>query len=548
VSTDTQKILIDALFDEGFGRYLTPSLLTRRKLTRAKPPFDNVDLILVTHWHGDHFNAKMVADHLKNNPRGVLVAPQQVVEKLKERKDFAKIGRQVEEVTPATGAVVKKTINNIEMKILGMKHVPYPIDGVDKHARVQVLGFLVTIGGVTFLHAGDAIYDLDEEFIALSKIDREHVDILFIEYFDRSENSANIVQNVIRPDKIIGMHVPPSDIELVEDTFRQTYPGGILFGKSMEKKQIAVSPHGSRDPVIFASYAQNEEQLHHTLILTESIRTFAGKFQEAPIWLFMPDNLARTRKQTLAKLDTLNVEVKVSDTPKEALPFYFAGKTFAAAKCEALAEGRTRVLIWMDEDTVVLTEPTEVVLDEGISLGYRPVMHKNIGSLYEEPLDQFWARVYEKLGVSDDAVFPMVTVASRETLRPYFNAGLLVVRPERGILKKWAESFRVLYGDPVFVEMVEEDMYKRIFLHQAALSGAILNRLRREEMTELPRKFNYPLFFKQMHGAEEEFDSIDGVVSFRYDVYFKDPDPNWSKKLKGDPQKITWLAERLGKR
>ncbi|UCG51856.1 MAG: hypothetical protein JSW58_17100, partial [Candidatus Latescibacterota bacterium] len=44
VSTDTQKILIDALFDEGFGRYLTPSLLTRRKLTRAKPPFDNVDL------------------------------------------------------------------------------------------------------------------------------------------------------------------------------------------------------------------------------------------------------------------------------------------------------------------------------------------------------------------------------------------------------------------------------------------------------------------------------------------------------------------------
>jgi hypothetical protein len=490
----------------------------------------------------------MVADHLKNNPRGVLVAPQQVVDKLKERRDFAKISEQVEAVTPATGTVVRKTINNIGMKILGMNHVPYPIDGVDKHAAIQVLGFLVTIGGVTFLHAGDAIYDLDDQFIVSSRIDEEHIDILFIEYFDRSENSANVVKNVIRAGHIIGMHVPPSDVELVRDTFRQTYPGGILFEKSMEKKRITTSSRGSQNPVVFATYAENEEQLHHVLLLTESIRTFAGRFQEAPIWLFIPENLARTQEKTIAKLGSLHVEVNVSHTPKEALPFYFAGKTFAAAKCEAQAEGKTRVLVWMDEDTIVLDEPFEVTLDDKTHLGYRPVMHKNIGSLYEEPLDEFWAKVYEKLGVSDDAVFPMMTVASRETLRPYFNAGLLVVKPERGILRRWAESFRVLYQDSVFVEMVEADMYKRIFLHQAALAGAILNHLRKNEITELPDKFNYPLFFKQMYGAEEEFESIDGVVSFRYDVYFKNPDPDWSKKLKGDPQKITWLAKRLGKR
>jgi hypothetical protein len=227
--------------------------------------------------------------------------------------------------------------------------------------------------------------------------------------------------------------------------------------------------------------------------------------------------------------------------------FYYAAKVFAAARAEEQAEGRGGILAWLDEDTIVLQEPEAFALQPGRALAYRPVMHKNIGTLYAQPVDDFWARIYRKLSVPDSALFPMITPADGDTIRPYFNAGLLVVRPERGILRRWAEDFTVLAGDTVLVSMSREDRFKRIFLHQTALVGAILNRAAREEMLELPAQYNYPLFFKEMYGASHAFDDIADVVTLRYDVYFRDPAPDWKQRLKGPPDRISWLIERLGR-
>jgi hypothetical protein len=186
------------------------------------------------------------------------------------------------------------------------------------------------------------------------------------------------------------------------------------------------------------------------------------------------------------------------------------------------------------------------MLAGGKSLGYRPVMHQNIGSLYSEKPDEFWTRLYRDLSVPEAAVFPMKTVADGKTLRPYFNAGLLVVKPERGILRKWAGCFTVLYRDPVLVGMCGRDERTRVFLHQAALAGAILSLLSKDEMVQLSDRCNYPIFFKEMYGAEREFDTIDGVVTLRYDVYFQNPAPDWAEKLKGPAATVSWLKERLG--
>jgi hypothetical protein len=322
---------------------------------------------------------------------------------------------------------------------------------------------------------------------------------------------------------------------------------------------FAINPHKTASPelkaeieekhiMIFASFAENEEQLYHTLPLAESIRTFAGKFRDAPIWIYAPKSLIDKEQEMVDKFTALNAEIKNSTAPEEALEFYFARKVFAAAKAEAEAQGKTEILVWMDEDTIVIKEPLDFALDQGVSLGYRPVMHQLIGSLYDEPADEFWSQVYEKLSVPESAIFPMITPADQKKIRPYFNAGLLVVRPERGILRKWAECFPLLYQDTVFAETCKQDRLKRIFLHQVALAGAILNLLKQEEMTQLSLQYNFPLFFKQMFGAVREFDSLDDVVTFRYDVYFRNPDPNWSEKLKGPKEVIDWLKVRLEKK
>ena len=188
------------------------------------------------------------------------------------------------------------------------------------------------------------------------------------------------------------------------------------------------------------------------------------------------------------------------------------------------------------------------MLGSGVSFGYRPVTHKRIGSLYSEPPDEFWSRIYQKLSVPEDSIFPMSTVADKKIIRPYFNAGLLVVRPERGILRKWRQSFTTLYEDPALVEMCHQDEDKKIFIHQVALAGAMLSLLKREEMVEFSHLFNYPLFFDELFPSEEKFDSLDGVITLRYDVLFRKPPPDWSQKLKGPSEIISWLKERFEKK
>jgi hypothetical protein len=299
--------------------------------------------------------------------------------------------------------------------------------------------------------------------------------------------------------------------------------------------------------LVVATFAENESHVAHVAILAESVRAFAGACREAPIWLYVPADYVID--DTIAdRLDALDVKIKRSDAPAEALRLLYARKVFAAATAETEAADRYAILVWIDEDTVFLDEPMEFALPQSVSIAYRPVMHNIIGSLYSEPPNEFWRRLYDLMSVPEDALFPMTTPADRQTIRAYFNAGLLVVRPEREVLRAWANYFETLYGDATLMQWVEQDELKRIFLHQTALVGAVLNSLRRDEMVELSERYNYPVFFKEMFGAEAEFDTLDAVVTLRYDVYFRNPAPDWAEKLKGPADRIAWLKQRLGRR
>jgi hypothetical protein len=293
--------------------------------------------------------------------------------------------------------------------------------------------------------------------------------------------------------------------------------------------------------VVFATIAEDTTSLRYVLVLAESIRTFAGRLKDAPIWVYAPQDVVAMDRITQDRFSELKVAIKESRAPVEALTFFYARKVFDAAKAESEADGRATIIVWMDPDTIVLGEPADLMLSDAVNLGFRPVMHLRIASLYAEPPDAFWSRLYERLHVAESTLFPMTTIADHKTIRPYFNAGLLVTRPECGVFRKWAADFSVLYRDSVFVEMCREDKFKNVFLHQAALVGAVLNLIPREQMIRLPDRYNYPVFFKQMFGADEEFDSLDGVVTLRHEGYFDNPPSVWEKKLKAPAEILAWL-------
>jgi hypothetical protein len=297
--------------------------------------------------------------------------------------------------------------------------------------------------------------------------------------------------------------------------------------------------------IIFAGFAEGTEQMSHMLVFVESVRKFAGDLHKAPVWIYVPEGSTEKYQKILERFSEFQADIYESAAPEKSLGYYFARKVFAAAAAEIKAEARSELLAWLDEDTIILKEPKDFLLPAEKSLGYRPVMHQNIGSLYSEPPDDFWSRVYKDLSIPESALFPMVTPADQRTLRPYFNAGLLVVRPGRGILRNWPKNFQKLYEDPAFEEMCQKDVYKRIFLHQAALVGAILNTLNKEEMLEFSPNYNYPLFFHEKFEATRKFGDLSEAVTTRYDVYFRDPTPGWSERLKGPAEIIDWLKEKF---
>jgi hypothetical protein len=299
------------------------------------------------------------------------------------------------------------------------------------------------------------------------------------------------------------------------------------------------------DKIVFASYAESTAQISNACRLAESVRTFGGHFSSVPVAVYSPLDFSELPADLMDRAGSVHLGIEYSDAPEEALRFYYAGKVYAAARAEKLAEQNADILVWLDEDTIIIDEPIAFELSPDTALAYCPVMHNRSGVRYEEQPDEFWARIYRLLNLTPDLLFPMVTPADRQKIKAYFHCGLLSVRPERGLLRRWLADFEKLYRDPEIADMCRRDRTRLVFLHQTALTGAVLHTLRRDEMLELPGAYNYPIFFDRQFEAHASFDSVDGVVTVRHVVSDENLGPNWHRELKGPADKVGWLYRRI---
>ena len=299
--------------------------------------------------------------------------------------------------------------------------------------------------------------------------------------------------------------------------------------------------------VVFATFAEDSEQLKHTIILAESIRKFCGDYAGAPVHVYLPQSLLNDEPELIQKLMELDVRCMVPSSPNSRTgQMYFAGKVYAAAEAEKTARAAgIDLLIWVDEDTIFLQQPDCLMLPDNVQFGYRPVMHNRSGVAWGESPNPFWKRIYELLKIEPSMTFSMVAPADEAEIEAYFNAGLLVVRPGHGIMERWVLCFETLCEDKELFQMCMDHVEHRIFVHQTALVGAVLPYLERDQMMELPDTVNYPLFFDQMFKAAGKFESLNGKVSIRYDVYFRNPAPDWRDRLKGDTEIVEFLLRKF---
>jgi hypothetical protein len=299
-----------------------------------------------------------------------------------------------------------------------------------------------------------------------------------------------------------------------------------------------------REELIFASIVHPRRSSEtNALLLAGSIRAFAGSLSRNPIWCFTPELGEPLSKAFMERLQPLDVTLMPFEFDREVLRFPFTAEAHAASLAESKALGKADILAWLSPNSVVLKEPRDFLLGDDKTLGYRPVHHTLVGSRINQPLDPFWKLIYSYCDVPEDRIFPMKTHVDDTVIRPYFNAGFIVARPEKGLLQAWRDTYLRIYREPPLQELYQRDGRYRIFVHQAVLSGVILATLETDEIQELPPAYNYPIHLHGEDVTDHRPSSLEELVTIRHEGFYENPD--WMREMPAEKPLKQWLEERL---
>ncbi|MFQ5349746.1 MAG: MBL fold metallo-hydrolase [Thermoanaerobaculia bacterium] len=140
------KVLVDALFGDGLREYPAVPAAVRGDLEAARGRFADIDLILVSHSHADHFDRAAVARHLRANPEAAFLSTTEVVSEL--RRELGKLAdsREIVAAYPDRDESVVHSLQGVDVRVLNLHHGRLPIEN---------LGLIVTLGGFDLLHVGD---------------------------------------------------------------------------------------------------------------------------------------------------------------------------------------------------------------------------------------------------------------------------------------------------------------------------------------------------------------------------------------------------------
>ncbi len=218
---DGKKILVDA-----HERIVSREIWSA--IQEARPPFDGVDLLLVTHNHADHFDPDLIGPQLLLNADALLATTQEVADALEAAfPDYAQVRDRVRVFGPAEGERVSATLNGIEMEALYLSH-DYPVFN---------LGFIIRLGGKTLLHTGDTF----PPHLRTYDFPQDNLDFAFVPYFYFGDgpymvDGVPVVLDLLQAKHLIPMHhsARTANLDAVLDQIAERCPNCVIFREAME--------------------------------------------------------------------------------------------------------------------------------------------------------------------------------------------------------------------------------------------------------------------------------------------------------------------------
>jgi L-ascorbate metabolism protein UlaG (beta-lactamase superfamily) len=200
ITVGEKRILIDTIYHGYPGGVLKPIL-------ESQPPFDNVDLILATHEHHDHFDPELVLQYLQNNPDTLFASTPNAVNAILILDNTVR--PRLTAIELEAGESIPLTLASINLEAI---HLDHGMPGILN------LGFIITFDEATLLHIGD----MDPTEVSVSDLrayglPSKQIDIAFVHDWLITEEEFNAhITKGIQARFLIPMHFgmqPPTQFE-----------------------------------------------------------------------------------------------------------------------------------------------------------------------------------------------------------------------------------------------------------------------------------------------------------------------------------------------
>jgi L-ascorbate metabolism protein UlaG (beta-lactamase superfamily) len=245
-----KKALIDALTypPPPLWKHGAPPRELADKIKKGQPPFDGVDLMLVSQVTGDHFGPPLVVDFLRNNPLAVLVTTSEARRYAEGAAGYPAVDDRV--IVPALDwkQSVVRDVGGIRLEVARLKI------GNFREWPVVVYSFLFDLGGKKILYAAGTGGFFPEEYKELGWAQRG-IDLAFLcaddllVRFDYEKKTAvlnpdglRMVREMIAPRVPVMMHVEPELVPAAEKLLpdlEKELPGLVWLHTELESKEFA---------------------------------------------------------------------------------------------------------------------------------------------------------------------------------------------------------------------------------------------------------------------------------------------------------------------
>lgn len=219
LSSGGTKVLIDALFDQPDPAYRAPAPEVLDNMLKGASPYRDVDLVLVTHNHPDHFDARLAVRYLEAREGPLLVAPADAVAEMrKQAADWARIVSRVVSLDLKVGEKAEQEIGAVRLTAFRTLHG-------NQESPMNIM-YLFDLGGWRVFHEGDSP-GVPEEYVAFG-LGGARVDLALVHFwFPLDPDCARFLQEVLRAGHIALTHLPvrlegdaPGKVEAIRGYYR----------------------------------------------------------------------------------------------------------------------------------------------------------------------------------------------------------------------------------------------------------------------------------------------------------------------------------------